>query len=552
MTEEATRIVSDDENRDFETEISSRSRSQSQGQTTDNTVMSRTSSSSKKGKRSSKKTKQDEFESKLEGLEKNFEGLQQTFGQKFDLLFELMAKTSSNQPQDTGGLAMQRPEPFSENHSITGVRRPNVTTGTDNHSLGVRRQIIPLSPNLDEDLGSPRIARHRDQDEISFQPNSQERQDLLGMVDSDEDRDSVEISSPPHTKVDNDKTSKRSDRFAQYLQLKPDKEVSADSDKAKTSNNLLSQIFGDEICDSKESDKIGLIVDKAQENILDNSWRTKTPERLTAFKEEYRSCFPIHEQSQSLLQVPSLDELLEPMLRKTRGAKAVKNWDKYKQLHTQPLKQIERLAYQGQMAARFGIISVMYIQQSLATLLNSIESDGVSTQSIKLVRDLFEMSTKSLDQLGRTGAFHHLVRRKAAASDSGLGNLKDIQAKVLYLPLSPEGVFGKGLEEKLEKRKEQKEQLDDLLPEFSSNRNKRKSDFDNKENWKSKVPKLSYTENSKPSNNKQNFSKSYTSRPSQKPDVKTRDKENVNADKRDKSGKSWGTGGFRIPKKQNS
>jgi hypothetical protein len=50
-----------------------------------------------------------------------------------------------------------------------------------------------------------------------------------------------------------------------------------------------------------------------------------------------------------------------------------------------------------------------------------------------------------------------------------LNNLKDIQAKTLYLPLTEDGVFGKGLEKQLEKRKEQKEQLNDLLPEFTSN-----------------------------------------------------------------------------------
>jgi hypothetical protein len=53
-----------------------------------------------------------------------------------------------------------------------------------------------------------------------------------------------------------------------------------------------------------------------------------------------------------ILQVPSLDEILEPMIRTLHGPKAVKNWDKQKQLFTQPLKQIEKLAFQGQVAAR--------------------------------------------------------------------------------------------------------------------------------------------------------------------------------------------------------
>jgi hypothetical protein len=41
--------------------------------------------------------------------------------------------------------------------------------------------------------------------------------------------------------------------------------------------------------------------------------------------------------------------------------------------------------------------------------------------------------------------------------------------QVLYLPLTAEGVFGEELEDKLEKRKEQSEQLKELLPEFSNN-----------------------------------------------------------------------------------
>ena len=41
-----------------------------------------------------------------------------------------------------------------------------------------------------------------------------------------------------------------------------------------------------------------------------------------------------------------------------------------------------------------------------------------------------------------------------------------MQAKILYLPLIEDGVFGKGLEENLKKRKEQKEQLSDLVPDL--------------------------------------------------------------------------------------
>ena len=73
--------------------------------------------------------------------------------------------------------------------------------------------------------------------------------------------------------------------------------------------------------------------------------------------------------------------------------------------------------------------------------------------------------------------------------DTGLNNLRDVQAKVLYLPLSGEGVFGKGLEGNLQKRKEQKEQLSDLVPDFAQTRSDsgRKRKFvDNRNSWNNK------------------------------------------------------------------
>ena len=71
--------------------------------------------------------------------------------------------------------------------------------------------------------------------------------------------------------------------------------------------------------------------------------------------------------------------------------------------------------------------------------------------------DIFAISTKALDQTGRFGAFHHTIQRKAVASDTGLDNLREVQAKVLYLPLSGKGVFGSRLQENLRKRKERQE-----------------------------------------------------------------------------------------------
>ncbi len=88
-------------------------------------------------------------------------------------------------------------------------------------------------------------------------------------------------------------------------------------------------------------------------------------------KDEYKSFFPVHEQSKDALQVPTLDDLLEPLISKKHGARAVSNWNKSRKLFTQPLRSVENLAYSGQMAARMGIISVSYMQQALGTLLNN-------------------------------------------------------------------------------------------------------------------------------------------------------------------------------------
>ncbi|CAC5420037.1 unnamed protein product [Mytilus coruscus] len=125
----------------------------------------------------------------------------------------------------------------------------------------------------------------------------------------------------------------------------------------------------------------------------------------------------------------------------------------------------------NQMSKGMNIISMLYMQQTLGSLLKDLEEDNVDkSTACQTVKDIFAMSTKSLDEPGRSGAFFHLIRRKAAAYDSGLSNIKDLSSRCQYLPLSEEGVFGKGLEISLEKRKKQKDQLCDLLPEFSKKR----------------------------------------------------------------------------------
>ena len=82
---------------------------------------------------------------------------------------------------------------------------------------------------------------------------------------------------------------------------------------------------------------------------------------------------------------------------------------------------MEKMAYTGQVAARIGIISLCNTQQDLASLLSDSKGDSPNLdETIQTARDIFAISTKSLDQFARTGAFHHLIRRKDAIADSGL------------------------------------------------------------------------------------------------------------------------------------
>ncbi|CAC5406862.1 unnamed protein product [Mytilus coruscus] len=384
-----------------------------------------------------------------------------------------------------------------------------------------RRPLIPLEPNLNEDLGSPRIVRDFDErSEISLQIDRRERRDLLGLISDQEESDTQSVSS--HL-LDKNSNSKKTDRFS-----------------------------------DNSDESVGLILGDSQVKILSYSWRTQHPERLSSYKEEYRSCFPVHEKSLPVLQVPSLDDMLEPMIKRVLANKTVKSWYKQKQLFSQPVKQIEKLSYSGQVASRMGFISIFYMQQAMGTLLGNLENDNASEENCQLVQDLFAMSTKFLDQMGSVGAFHHIIRRKCAATDAGINNLNDIQAKVLYLPLSKDDVFGQGLEKQLEKRKEQREQLEDLLPEFHKS-NKRKLDYDIRDSWSNKQSK--FAGNSTYNNYNNNY---------KNPSFNTNRQSSINSsnkslqrggfgnkDRKDKDVKTSNSGtgscgSFRIPKKQSS
>lgn len=91
------------------------------------------------------------------------------------------------------------------------------------------------------------------------------------------------------------------------------------------------------------------------------------------------------------------------MLRQTHSEKAV--WNNQRQLYSQPLNQIEKLGFQRQLSARMNIVSVLYMQQALDLVWQSLESDYLNNNEVcQTMNDDFVTSTKTLDIAGPTGA----------------------------------------------------------------------------------------------------------------------------------------------------
>ncbi|CAG2257710.1 unnamed protein product [Mytilus edulis] len=283
--------------------------------------------------------------------------MEDRFDKKIDMLFAVLNKSCATTGSSTvaeisqsGGLATQR-EQSSDNVPSTGERRP----------------VISLNANLDEDLGSPRIIRNIDFDnrsEISLHIDSREKADLLGLCSS-EDEYSRGLGSPVSVYSQAGNKSRNVERFSQYLQTQPtiiNNNVESQSNQRQTSNidnnnnktvdkqsdnlNLLSKLFKEDIPSESSDNSGGLIIDEAQVRILERSWRTKIQRNLLLLKMNTVVVFRLMINLKAFAST-SLDDLLEPIIRTVHGTNSVKSWDKHKQLVTQPLKQIENLAYQG-------------------------------------------------------------------------------------------------------------------------------------------------------------------------------------------------------------
>ncbi|CAC5372482.1 unnamed protein product [Mytilus coruscus] len=235
-------------------------------------------SAGKKANKASKSANmQAECDKKLNNLEENF-------NHKFNKLSELFA--SSNQ-----------------NREFLPRSECNVM---GNLPSGERRPVISLEPDLDQDLGLPRVSRNIDIDtrsEISLHVQQCERNDL----DIRSNEESVSGGSPfkENTEEFDTVNNRKCERFIKHVNVQSSNAHGGislsnehdKSDQGQTNNNVnfLSKIFKEDIV--KERCNIGLVLDQAQVEILENSWRPKNPDRISAFKEDYKNCFPIHDSS---------------------------------------------------------------------------------------------------------------------------------------------------------------------------------------------------------------------------------------------------------------
>ena len=243
---------------------------------------------------------------------------------------------------------------------------------------------------------------------------------------------------------------------------------SFDKNLSEKTKSCLMELFGDDAILSKKEEKSGIILDEAQKETLTSSYRCAEPSFLTAYNESMLDMFPVSPDTETFLQVPPVDAIIESCLIRRHGEKAAfsKSKSRGKGLFSQPYKMVERIAYKGHHAARMGIITQLYVQQSLGKMLQLLQSDDFDKEDfIKQIKDTFAMTTRGLDQFGRTGAFHHIIRRTLAMSDTALYELPDAN-KFSNLPLTGDGLFGAEFESLLKARKEQRKQIDDLLPDI--------------------------------------------------------------------------------------
>ena len=390
------------------------------------------STSSGKKHQSSYKSKKDEmadFSERLAKQEQRFSSIDS----KMDKLFALFLDNKANQDDSD-----------CQNEAFGAARRQQVV---------IPRETLFGKSSSEENRGNI---------------DSGQQDDVLSIfVDSAEKEDCGFLSTPSVSSEILQNEEK--ERFVKYLaQANKDDNNNNLSERQKTETQLpssaLKEKFGTDAVTNKSKSTFGISLEKHQVDILNDSWRSSNPEKVSSYRDSYRNVFPVHDDYEEHFKVPGIDDTVEALLINKYGRSA--SFGRTPSLHSKNMKSFEKLSFYGQLASRMGLISTCYTQQALGVLLDTLQSDELNLdRAIQMVRDIFAMSTKTLDQVGRAGAFHHLVRRNATLIDTGLSDYKEYSHAVMSLPLTSEGVFGAQFDKKLKEKSELSKHLAEILPE---------------------------------------------------------------------------------------
>ncbi|CAG2233974.1 unnamed protein product [Mytilus edulis] len=351
---------------------------------------------------------------------------------RMDIFLPLFEKFISQTVTSDGHIETDREIATSVGQNISQDSRDIATSGGQN---SLRHASVA---NHDNDID----------DAISLQPDRDERRGLDLDLDSDNESQHSSVKNSTHN------------RFQRYSVVDKDS-----LDTENVSRDILGDIFGEDAKTKPDKSEAGIVLDQSQINILNQSWHCDNPLLLSTYKEEYRASFPVSDKSADILNLPKLDDITQTLLCKRHGPNAGKAHNK---LFSKPEKIFENMAFKGQSAARMGLIITAYMQQALGSLMEKLnDSEPNIDLLVQMVKDIFAMSVKSMDQTARTGAFHHLIRRKATLLDTGLYAIIELNDKFVSLKLSGDGVLGKEFEEKLKNRSKTNKQIKDLLPELT-------------------------------------------------------------------------------------
>lgn len=334
--------------------------------------------------------------------------------------------------------------------------------------------------------------RHRRSERFSmhtFSDSSPSDEDQLSLYDrstgfSSDEGNKTHLSSRSPSRSPLHSPSQSSVRNLETESLS--KNVSVQDSQSKNDLDLF-KVFGDDAKFKKDVVKMGISIDNSQKETLNNSWHCDQPSFLTATGDNYEELFPVDAETEKILQVPSLDDMVEDLLVENYGSKAAFT-SKKTSLFNQPCKMVEHILYKGQQAAKYALTMQLYTQQCLGKLMVAFQDDSLDKEKCTTqIRDIFAISTKCLEQIGRTGAFHHIGRRQLAMADTKLFKLRD-RDTISNLPLRSDGVFGSQLNSNLENRKDKRKAIKELFPELGLNRKRKAVTEESYQNLKRSKP----------------------------------------------------------------